>query len=239
MRRSNPYFNMIAQRRMRLIPRYFWDVHLFDLMRATDTAQLVDVKDFPDTLPNREHSVLYMSSWTSVIRQSCRIAMSLMGRSFERPQLLIDVGCGKGKAAIVWAEECIRLSWPTFVIGLDFNPELLAVARANLRRSKVQDCVEFCEADASRFPVDLLRHSNILYLYNPFDEIVMERMLISTAGMIDLIVYCNPVHEELLVAAGYEQVHGIRSWHPAGRVHFFRPRVRSRASSPRPYPPSN
>lgn len=78
--------------------------------------------------------------------------------------VLLDYGCGKGRAVVVAAQHPLRK-----VIGLDVVEELVQAARRNVLRAgprlKCSD-VEVVAADATAYcvPADV----TLIYLYNPF-----------------------------------------------------------------------
>jgi protein-L-isoaspartate O-methyltransferase len=84
-------------------------------------------------------------------------------------------------------------------MGVEFSPELAAIARKNL--SQVGISAEVIEADASqyRFPDGNL----LIYMYNPFGSPIVEAVIRNlilrkekTGGMA-IVVYANPVCHEL------------------------------------------
>lgn len=88
-------------------------------------------------------------------------------------QVFLDYGCGKGRAIVAAATRPFRR-----VIGVEFSPELAAIARDNVRRAEqhlrcrdVQVVVE----NAAEFvvPADV----NVMFLFNPFSDHVMNAVL--------------------------------------------------------------
>lgn len=102
----------------------------------------------------------------------------------------IDLGCGKGRTLILAAKQGFLK-----VIGVEFSPELAAIARQNV--SQVGVSAEIIEDDAARFR---FADSNLLiYMYNPFGKSVMHSVI---ANLLDwrgrhssqaFLVYINPV----------------------------------------------
>jgi SAM-dependent methyltransferase len=86
----------------------------------------------------------------------------------------IDYGAGKGRAVLLAAEQPFDR-----VVGVEFSHELIELARTNLARYpsgriRASD-VEFVCSDAAEFELPAV--PLILYLYNPFNEIVMRRVV--------------------------------------------------------------
>lgn len=100
----------------------------------------------------------------------------------------VDLGCGKGRALLLAAGFPFR-----HIIGVDFAPELVAIANENSRRTGLT--IETVCADAARYP--LPPGPLLLFLFNPFDEVVMERVVANAKLRSCIIVYCNPVYAHL------------------------------------------
>jgi len=101
----------------------------------------------------------------------------------------IDLGCGKGRTLILASKEGVRR-----VIGVEFSPELAAIARQNLDQVGVS--AEIVEIDASRF--SFVDGNLLIYLYNPFGRSVMRSVIAnlvewrSTHQNQAFLVYINP-----------------------------------------------
>ncbi len=104
--------------------------------------------------------------------------------------VFIDLGCGKGRTLILAAKEGFRR-----VIGVEFSPELAAVARENARRADAS--VEIVEMDACLYipPDDDL----LIYMYNPFGGQVVDSVLRNLRNWAAqyskkaFVIYVNPV----------------------------------------------
>lgn len=87
---------------------------------------------------------------------------------------LLDVGCGKGLVLM-------RASAEPFsrIVGVEFAASLVAVAEQNLARFRQRRPeaapIEVVHADAATYeiPADL----HVIYLFNPFSEAVLERVM--------------------------------------------------------------
>ena len=75
--------------------------------------------------------------------------------------VLIDLGCGKGRFVLLAAVEKLKK-----VIGVELNKELIDTARNNLRtvRLELHAPVEFVHADIATFDA---REGTIFFMYNP------------------------------------------------------------------------
>jgi len=94
------YTNLYNTRGIKLVIKYFLECHYFDLKNKTDTHLMVRKSEMHVDSDNFAHSLMYMVSWTSVIKSATRsVEEDLMLK--ERKYKFIDIGCGKGKAIIV------------------------------------------------------------------------------------------------------------------------------------------
>ncbi len=94
-------------------------------------------------------------------------ALSLIfkGESIAPDDVLVDVGCGKGRMINWWLSRRLRNQ----IVGLEIDPEIAAHTRHRLRKYRnvtivTGDGIENLPADGSLF-----------FLFNPFQESVMSR----------------------------------------------------------------
>jgi SAM-dependent methyltransferase len=215
------YWRLFRSGGTRLVWSFFREVHWFDLSRRTHTAGLVSPDQFGLTaVPHG--TVVYMASWTSVIREQFAACAARLGPSFDTTSF-IDVGCGKGKVLLVWAEQRDARRGDQAIIGVDFSPLLLAAARANVARRNVRN-VTLVHSDILELPLGGIGERVILYLYNPFSANTLARVVDRFGDRIAAIVYCNPVHASTLLERGYEVVFETRGWHPNQRSLLLEPR---------------
>lgn len=122
-----------------------------------------------------------------------------------RQDVLVDLGCGKGRALVQIARR-FRLAR---IVGLEHSPAMADCARRNLERTRVRHrtaAVEVLNGDASRWklPDDV----TIVYLANPFIGEVfaaaLERIIEShdrrPRGL--RVAYVHPVEHERVLATG-------------------------------------
>jgi SAM-dependent methyltransferase len=102
----------------------------------------------------------------------------------------VDLGCGKGRTLILAAKQGFQK-----VIGVEFSPELAAIARQNLHQVGVD--ADIMEGDASRFHFG--DGDQLIYMYNPFGRSVMRSVIDNLADWRTrhpnkaFVVYINPV----------------------------------------------
>lgn len=120
----------------------------------------------------------------------------------------IDLGSGKGRTLLMASDYPFRR-----IVGVELLPALHHLAEQNLAqyKSDSQKCfaLESICTDAAQFsfPAGPL----LIYLFNPFPESVMRRMLANLRRGLDesprtgYLIYYNPQLAEILAEAGYLQ----------------------------------
>ena len=93
------YWKMYKSKGLKL-PFHFFETHLFDILNQTDTHKLINKDEFDQNIKNLSHGILYMSSWTSVIKKSIKKSFKNIGLPLNNVDI-IDLGCGKGKVLLV------------------------------------------------------------------------------------------------------------------------------------------
>lgn len=106
----------------------------------------------------------------------------------------VDLGSGKGRALLM------ATAYPFHrIIGVEFAADLVAIARANIRRLGV--AVQTMCLDAATYP--LPSGPLLVFMFNPFDAVVMAKVIqrleqsLAAAPRPCAVVYCNPVYAEL------------------------------------------
>lgn len=116
----------------------------------------------------------------------------------------VDVGCGKGQQCM-FAKKYFNF---TKVIGIDFCEPLIDIANRNLANTRYKN-VTFLVADATtwRLPAG----NNLVFLFNPFNEIILERFIQSNlehfATYKSMIAYGNDCHRSTLCRLGFEVIY--------------------------------
>jgi SAM-dependent methyltransferase len=116
---------------------------------------------------------------------------------------ILDIGCAKGSAL-----RCMSNFPFNRVDGIELSQKLAATARLNfskLKKSKVQ----IFNVDALDF--DAYGDYNFFYLYNPFPEAIMAKVLAALSVQLSvhresLIIYNNPKSHDLLERNGFHKV---------------------------------
>jgi SAM-dependent methyltransferase len=178
----------------------------FDLTHGTDTSGLTPLWKLHIGSANARHGVRYEASTEAEL-----VAAMLSLREPLEQFSFVDLGCGKGRTLLVAARLGFRRT-----IGVEFAQELVSVARANVRKAAAPN-VTVAHADAADF--DLPAGPLVVYLYNPFSEEVM-RKVIANLGKRQrerlYVVYKGPRCAELLDRSGFLE----RSERPSAAPHI-------------------
>ena len=209
----------ILQKDPRLIAANIRERIVFDLVNRVDTIRQVPKAAYAEPLANLVHGLHYSSSWTSEIKFGFDAATARLGSEFG-DFTFIDVGCGKGKVQIYWSQALRRRKLIQPVYGLDYYQTLLSVANENHRRVFGRDG-NFIQADAAVYDFGSLSRRLIVYLYNPFDDVVLKAMLERLDGCEVVIIYNNPEHDAVLVDSGFTLVREKIGFHPQATTRVF------------------
>ncbi|MDM8536346.1 class I SAM-dependent methyltransferase [Desulfobacterales bacterium HSG17] len=100
-----------------------------------------------------------------IVNTDYEILPYLFGDLITENDVIVDVGCGKGRV-INWL---LSRKIQNRIIGIELNPEIAARTKKRLRKFKNVEII-------SGNILECLPENGILfYLYNPFDATVMER----------------------------------------------------------------
>jgi SAM-dependent methyltransferase len=133
----------------------------------------------------------------------------------------IDFGCGKGGAIITMARRPFAR-----IDGVEISPELVAAARANLRKMGLRHSAIF-HSDAEDF-TDLDRYS-VIYIFNPFTRVVMAGVVRNIAASLArrprsiTLIYKNPVDADLFENIGFLRVSEFRNDENPTLVYTYQP----------------
>lgn len=113
--------------------------------------------------------------------------------------VVVDLGAGMGRGVFT-------ASWlgARRAVGVEIDPGLVAIARANLARSRLRDRqVEFVEGAAEAYPQD---QSTVIFMFNPFGTATMAAVARQIADGLEKnprdlrIAYLNPFFASTLDA---------------------------------------
>lgn len=158
----------------------------FDRSLLASTAERVPAHELGVESANSSHAVEYAPTPSAVFR-------ALVGdlpRPLERFDF-VDFGSGKGRVLMLAA----RFPFKT-ITGVEFSPELHAVASDNIKDAKLEGRVTSVLGDAAAYEIPA--GPCVFYLYNPFGEPVIrsvrDNILASFARSPRpmFIIYYNP-----------------------------------------------
>lgn len=142
--------------------------HPFDQAFGVQTGGFVGWRDLQAGGPNDP----YISGYFGVAPSVARRAIAAVATPTD--YVFIDIGCGKGRAAIIASERPFKR-----VIGVEIAPVLADSARANARivsaRFPDRTAIEIATSDAAVF--DFPMEPLVLFLYQPFERPVMRSVL--------------------------------------------------------------
>jgi SAM-dependent methyltransferase len=202
-----------ARRHIRTAFSRLVDRH-FDIAFGTDTRGVIENDALPGVIsPNLTRGIRYEPTRALPLRRVLRAAHVPTEGGF------VDLGCGKGRGLIVAV-----LCGFSHVTGVDYSPALCAVAEHNLalvrRRTGRQFTSGIFAMDAADYAFAL--HDTVLYLFNPFDAVVLAAVLARLRHSLDehprtvWIVYHNPVWRAVIEHT--DAFTHVRDFHSGGGV---------------------
>ena len=170
--------------------------YTFDWRFGTDTRRWAELDSLEIDSANRAGGVRYVPTRTGAF---LRVMASV---SFPEGSVFMDCGCGKGKVLLLAAQLPFRR-----VVGVEFSEELCAIAKSN---------VELFQTKRKLVPIDVVHQDvlaysfsgdeNVLFLFDPFDDTVLEPLLDRVFESLRLqprslwVVYHNPVYRSVIEA---------------------------------------
>lgn len=174
------------------------------------TSKIEDAKKLTIEGDNAAHAELYQGANYYLLEKvfdHIQTIFAQMGAGSDG-QNLVDFGCGKGRALAVAAYYGYSK-----ITGVEFAKELCEAARKNIipvQQQFPRKIFNVIHADAVDYQIE--PDTNVFFFFNPFDEVVMlsvaKNILASLkqAPREAYVVYINPVHKEIFLSAGFEQV---------------------------------
>ena len=155
-------------------------IHPFDQMHGVDTSGLVPAKHLVTGHANDEHVTAYYGVAPSILRSLIHQWRETIPPHPISSYTFIDIGAGKGRAMLVASELGFRQ-----VVGIELNPVMAAVARANVERWRESHSGDRTAPKLSPIAVieqDALDYEfpptpALLFLFHPFEAPVMKLLL--------------------------------------------------------------
>lgn len=199
------YYAMLKARGWRYPLRYFIHSHLFDILRGTDTHFWIPPAEYKQKNINSKDSIHYVACPTHIIRKCLREIHKHAGNGFGDYQF-IDLGCGKGKALLVYAEYSGDLHPPP-ALGIEMVEAISSIARYNINARKLDGRIKVITDSA----VNWVKHSTsarvIIFLYNPFGADTLLDVISRAKLNNCYIAYVDPEHSFLLREKGWTNIY--------------------------------
>ena len=171
-----------------------------------NTSKIEDVKKLSIKGDNIEHAELYQGANYYLLESVFDYLETV-----EVNKNIIDYGCGKGRVLTVAAYYGFSK-----ITGVEFAKELCDVARKNIipvQQKFPQKIFNVIHANAVDHKIE--NDTNVFFFFNPFDEVVMLSVAKNILQSLKenprevYVVYLNPVHKEIFLSAGFEQIYHL------------------------------
>ncbi len=166
-------------------------LHHFDFDKNVEAVDLLENPNF-----SSKNAVHYQAHGTFYLKLLLKDALKI-DQNFE---YFIDIGCGKGKVCIK-AAKFLKIKK---IIGVDFSKKLIEIANQNLKKTNFSH-IELINADAIAWK--LPNSPAIIFLYNPFNEIILEQFIRNNIEILknnnSLIIYSYAVHKAVFEKFGF------------------------------------
>jgi hypothetical protein len=178
-------------------------IHPFDRLYRTDTGGLIPGAQLASGHANDAHITAYYAIAPSILDTLIDLWLQTPPPLPIDRYTLLDVGAGKGRAILTAGQHPFRQ-----VAGIELNPALAAIARANIRAftqspaASLLAPVTLLEGDALEVP--LPESPIVVTLFHPFEAPVLRRFLArleqhfaECPRLLD-ILYINAEHASVL-----------------------------------------
>jgi SAM-dependent methyltransferase len=199
---ASHFISVLRQRGLLFFLIYFKESIWFDLVERTDTNARVtkDRQSLKDTAPDVADGLLYVASFTSVIRETTALVARCAGTSYAEHQF-VDLGCGKGKTLIFHAKNYSSRHAP---LGIEYDDHLVTIAQRNLDRVGLSNGRARVVSDSA---LNVLQHIEgerlVVYLYNSFRGDTLDAVLAKLAKVPHFLIYVDPAEKHKLLPLGY------------------------------------
>jgi SAM-dependent methyltransferase len=194
------------QARPRIVPKQAPKgppLHPFDRLHATDTGGLIPGPSLRTGHANDAHITAYYAVAPSILDALVDLWLQTPPPHAIDRYTFLDVGAGKGRALLTAALHPFREA-----VGVELNPALAAIARANITAFESSAAasplapIRLLEGDALEVP--LPSTPTVAFLFHPFEAPVLRRFLACVQrhfaerpGSFDLL-YVNAEHASVL-----------------------------------------
>ena len=153
-----------------------------------------------------EHATIYMPVSYDFLEEIFNSINNLVPKPYRH---LLDIGCGKGRIL------CVAPHYGFMQLtGVDFSKELIDAAAINLEYKRKQfPQLDFELYNNDAFYFEIPGDVDCIFLFNPFDEVIMSGVVYNILESLKLkprcitVVYINPLHKEAFTIAGFKEVY--------------------------------
>ena len=177
----------------------------FDIDYGVNTATPLGRMNYK-RIQNLTQGHAYQASWTQEIRTNFDYVYRHLNERFKT-FTFIDIGWGKGKVNLVWQQELDRVGIEQTNIGIEYYEPLNVIARNNWTRLFPNRPHRFIQADAATQDVRRYGEKLILYMYNPFEAMIMLQFLRNLKNWPTVLVYNVPTCDRLVRTNGFKVIH--------------------------------
>jgi len=213
------YIRMGKARGLRLPIQYFFQNHLFDIIRGTDTHFRLDKDDYEEHPEDFETGVLYMSSVTKEVKNALKFVKKESKDSFFDYQFF-DLGCGKGKTILIYSESYGRKAMHK-TVGIDYYKPLTIIAQKNLELTRNTEYALAVHDDARNFAKYCTSSRLIIYLYNPFGANIVRDILESSQKQDVYLIYTDPEFQDLVIEKDFKLIFSKKGNYPNRTTSIF------------------
>lgn len=185
---------------------YFSESIWFDIRHGTKTFARVpkDEQTIKSTASEADNGLLYVASFTSVTRDTVKLAEDILGPERFNEAQFIDMGCGKGKALLVFAK-FFGNQHKHSALGIEYDPELTKLAEKNTEACDFAKNKVHVFTDSAVNVLDYAKSETlIIYLYNSFQGETLRSVLKVLSGTPHVLIYVDPAEKHVLSDYGYE-----------------------------------
>ena len=171
----------------------------FDLRYRTDTMRWVEMNTLAFESKHKGNAVRYTATKSRPLQ---RLISKL---NLPKDGVFVDLGAGKGRVLLLAAQFGFEK-----VVGVEFSRELCVIARENVRtfakKKQITARIDVVESDVASFCIQ--PEHNIFFMYNPFDNVVMVRLLANIGTSLTqfprkiYLIYNTPIHDESVSKSG-------------------------------------
>ena len=174
-----------------------------------NTSKIEDVKKLSLKGGNVEHAELYQGANYFLLEKVFDFLQTI-----EANKNILDYGCGKGRVLTVAAYYGFEK-----ITGIEFAKELCDVARKNIipvQQKFPEKIFNVINENAADYKIE--NDTNVFFFFNPFDEVVMLAVVKNILQSLKenprevYVVYLNPVHKEIFLSAGFEQIYHLEKF---------------------------